>query len=95
MYIYIYIYLHSMYTSVNDLPNCTLIISSISQPVIENRTKKLSTLQKIPSVAALDQPQSFCVPSRISTIFLSISFCFVTSMPTRAGAILSLTFWTA
>ena len=49
----------------------------------------------IPSVAALDQPQSFCVPSSSSTIILSISFCFVTSMPTRAGAILSLTFWTA
>ena len=76
----------------------------------------------------LDQPQSFCVPSRISTsncrcfiaflqcyvrpsyyqvpilmicntklgsITLSISFCLVTSIPTRAGAILSFTFWTA
>mmetsp|Transcript_49945 Transcript_49945/g.138725 ORF Transcript_49945/g.138725 Transcript_49945/m.138725 type:complete len:228 (+) Transcript_49945:58-741(+) len=43
----------------------------------------------------LDQPQSFWVPSRISTIRLSISFCRVTSMPTSFGAILSLTFCTA
>merc|ERR1712190_81865 len=36
----------------------------------------------------LDQPQSFCVPSMVSTIFWSISFCFVTSMPMSPGAMI-------
>lgn len=33
--------------------------------------------------------------TKLRSITLSISFCLVTSIPTRAGAILSFTFWTA
>eukprot|EP00969_Alexandrium_andersonii_P165555 7315691-Alexandrium_andersonii.AAC.1 len=43
----------------------------------------------------LDQPQSFCVPSRICTISSSMSFCLVTPRPTSFGAMISLTFFTA
>mmetsp|Transcript_43808 Transcript_43808/g.69337 ORF Transcript_43808/g.69337 Transcript_43808/m.69337 type:complete len:214 (-) Transcript_43808:1051-1692(-) len=42
-----------------------------------------------------DQPQSFCVPSRVSTISLSISLCFVTSIPTNLGPIMLFTLSTA
>merc|ERR1711988_1879963 len=42
-----------------------------------------------------DQPHMFWVPSKASTIILSISDWCVTIMPFRAGAMMSLTFFTA
>merc|ERR1719326_1923859 len=42
----------------------------------------------------LDQPHMFWVPSKVSTIILSISIWLVTIIPLRAGAMISLTFLT-
>merc|ERR1719161_1718853 len=39
-----------------------------------------------------DQPHMFCVPSSVWTIIMSISFCFVTTIPLSAGAMISFTF---
>merc|ERR1719336_574106 len=43
----------------------------------------------------LDQPHSFCVPSRTSTICLSTPAWSVQSLPTSAGPMTSFTFFTA